>query len=131
MFMALFQVPRTMKGWEDIQRNFAHFFIYTLKLTVNDEIVFWLSSLNTTMGSNEMNWPHNYIIVWDDAFPLQSNLLKPFFQIKLNIARIIFNYCTLCTRRVVENDFEIFAWKFQVFGKSVNLKLTTVDIIVQ
>ena len=50
------------------------------------------SALNIAMEQNLLNWPEKGVRVGDDAFPLRTNLLKPFSRRNLTIEEKIFNY---------------------------------------
>lgn len=60
--------------------------------------------------------PVPYVIVGDDAFPIRSNLLKPYSgNYAKNSMERIFNYRICRARRIVENVFGILASVFRVF----------------
>lgn len=71
-----------------------------------------------------------YMVVADDAFPLTSNIMKPFSRRSTDISQVIFNYRLSRARRVVENAFGILSAKFRVFRAPIALKLSTTRSIV-
>ncbi|KAG8335894.1 hypothetical protein J6590_108755 [Homalodisca vitripennis] len=97
----------------------------------NDSSVYRLSSIKRAMDSNQLNWPNDYVIVADDAFPLSINVMKPYSKRNLTLEERLFNYRLSRARRVVENAFCILASRFRIFEKSIDLNLPTVDLIVQ
>jgi hypothetical protein len=83
------------------------------------------------MENNELNLPPNSVIVGDDAFPLRTNLLKPYSRVILTLKQRVFNYRLSRARIMVENAFGILASRFRVFGKPIEVKVETVDIKVK
>ncbi|XP_008189766.1 uncharacterized protein LOC103311814 [Acyrthosiphon pisum] len=71
--------------------------------------------------------PEKCVIIGDYAFPLRTNLLKPYRKTGLNNSEIIFNYRLSRARRVVENLFGILVWWFRIFSKPIDLKSKTID----
>ncbi|KAM4015345.1 uncharacterized protein ACNLHF_002001 [Anomaloglossus baeobatrachus] len=72
----------------------------------------------------------NFVFVGDEAFPLHSNLLKPYPQKNLTEQRRIFNYRLSRARRVVENAFGIMANRFRIFHTPINMKLDSIDSVI-
>jgi len=70
-----------------------------------------------------------YVFLGDEAFSLQTNLMKPYSQHDLKNKRRIFNYRLSRARRVVENAFGILASRFGVFQKPINLESDKASII--
>ena len=71
-----------------------------------------------------------YVLVGDDAFPLQTYLMKPFpFRDQTNEQRI-FNYRLSRARRVSENAFGIMSNKFRIFQSPIHLSPSKTEIIV-
>ena len=61
-----------------------------------------------------------YVIVADDAFPLQNNIMKPYPYKDADILRRIFNYCLSHVKRTVESAFGILATRFWVLLKHIH-----------
>ena len=83
------------------------------------------------MQNNALNWPTNSIIVGDDAFPLRSNLMKPYSKRKLSVREKIFNYRLSRARRVAENAFGILASRFRIFFRPIDFLPGTTDLIIK
>lgn len=60
-----------------------------------------------------------FVILGDDAFPLEDYLMKPYPGQNLSMDKKIFNYRLSCARRVSENAFGILSGKFRVFQRPV------------
>lgn len=72
-----------------------------------------------------------YVFVADDAFPLRTNILKPFRQGLLDSAeKEVFNYRLSRARHIVENVFGILASRFRIFQTPINLEPENVEKIV-
>uniref|UniRef100_A0A1B0DG73 Uncharacterized protein n=1 Tax=Phlebotomus papatasi TaxID=29031 RepID=A0A1B0DG73_PHLPP len=74
-----------------------------------------------------------YIFAGDDAFPMRTDLLKPYKPLSgqfLTRDQTVFNYRLSRARRVVENAFGILANRFQVLQKTISLPPETVETIV-
>lgn len=70
-----------------------------------------------------------YVVVGDDAFPMQTNMMKP-YPYHTNIKeKQIFNPRLSRARHVVERSFGILANRFRVFMSPINLKVQTVEAI--
>lgn len=90
------------------------------------------SSLNTALEeiSNKLNFPKNGVIVADDAFPLRTNILKPFGR-SSNLSRKQKIFRLSRARRVVENAFGILVSRFRIFEKPMSVEISTVTLIVK
>ena len=71
-----------------------------------------------------------YMIIADDAFPLQENIMKPYPHRNLDPAERIFNYRLSRARRVVENVFGILANRFRVFQAPIALEPEKIEMII-
>lgn len=71
-----------------------------------------------------------YVILTDDAFPLQEHIMKPFsgYHDKGTCERV-YNYRHSRARRVVENTFGLLASVFRVFRKPLMLNVENAEII--
>jgi hypothetical protein len=110
---------------------------------VSDGGVFRNSSLCAAIQNNSLNLPlpealdgHDqavplpYVIVADDAFPLSTNILKPYASRGLTQERRIFNYRLSRARRTVENAFGILANRFRVFMTPIALEPEKVEKVI-
>ncbi|KAK9882527.1 hypothetical protein WA026_021874 [Henosepilachna vigintioctopunctata] len=107
---------------------------------ISDGGVFSRSNLCNGMKSNLLNFPETvelpgttekvpYVIVGDDAFPLLTNLMKPYPERDLTHDCRIFNYRLSRARRIVENAFGILANRFRVLLNPINLNVEKVELI--
>lgn len=98
----------------------------------NDASIFNKSSLNEALTANMLNLPENAVFVADDAFPLRTNILKPYSRIAvLSEKQKIFNYRLSRARRIVENAFGILVSRFRIFERPVPVGLDKIDSIVR
>ncbi|GBP69552.1 Putative nuclease HARBI1 [Eumeta japonica] len=98
----------------------------------NDASVFQKSTLNEALMSNLLNFPEEGVIVADDAFPLRTDILKPFnTRGEFGVKQKIFNYRLSRARRVVENTFGILVSKFRIFEKPIPLSVEKVEQLVK
>lgn len=83
-----------------------------------------------------MNWPEAeafpdtdvelpYFLVGDDAFPLRTEMMKPYSQRNLSRDQRIFNYRCSRARRVVENAFGILVHVWRCLTTTLQLKVST------
>lgn len=65
------------------------------------------------------NFEAPYVIVGDEAFPLKTNLMRPYpsGQQRHDVQKKIFNYRLSRARRCSENAFGILGQKFQLFNR--------------
>ena len=69
-------------------------------------------------------------IVGDDAFPLNTRLMKPYPYRNLEKEKRIFNYRLSRARRVVENAFGILSHRWRVFLTTIKLSPDKVTDII-
>ena len=75
--------------------------------------------------------PVPYVILADDAFPLQENILKPYPFRNDDVFSRIFNYRLSRARRMVESSFGILATRFRVLLKPIYLNPEKAQLVVQ
>lgn len=109
---------------------------------ISDGGVFRNTSLFQKMENNAANFPSAcnlsgrvirvpYVIVADDAFPLNTHIMKPYSgQHAKGSTKRIFNYRLSRARRIVENAFGIVSSVFRVLRKPMLLKPSKAQIIV-
>lgn len=109
---------------------------------VNDAAVYRDCSLATAINTNTLNLPSErclpdrpiqipFVIVADDAFPLQEHIMKPFPSRGLSPEQRVHNYRLSRARRVSENCFGILANRFRIFLTTINLSPDKVQLITQ
>ena len=107
----------------------------------SDAGIFAESDLQSALQINRLNIPNGrdlpgtntrapYYIIADDAFPLRSNIMKPFPQRDLTHAQRIYNYRLARARRCIEQAFGILAARFRVFLTHILVGPEKVDKIV-
>ena len=98
----------------------------------NDVSVFSKSALNEALQQTLLNIPAEGVFLVDDAFPLRTNILKPYTRATaLNKTQLVFNYRLSRGRRVVENSFGILVARFRIFEKPIPLSVATTEQIVK
>ena len=80
------------------------------------------------MPNDDQDMP--YFLLGDDAFALQTWLMKPYARTRLEKSKRIYNYRISRGRRVVENAFGILANRFRVFLTTMQQKPQVVMKIV-
>ena len=98
----------------------------------NDAAVFSKCAFNQALETNSLHVPPHGVFVADDAFPLRTNILKPYSRCgQLTQRQEIFNYRLSRARRVVENAFGILVSRFRVFERPIPLNVTTTEQLVK
>lgn len=77
-----------------------------------------------------MEEPTSYYLVGDDAFPLSTNLMKPYGGGGLSKKQRIYNYRLCRGRRIIENTFGIMCTKFQIFHKAIRMMPLGVERVI-
>lgn len=72
-----------------------------------------------------------YMLVADEAFQLNSFILRPYPGKILTNEQKVFNYRLSRARRVVENTFGIMVARWYIFTKPINTSLKTAESIVK
>ena len=75
--------------------------------------------------------PVPYVILADDAFPLQENIMKPYPFKNNDVFCRVFNYRLSRARRMVESSFGILATRFRVLLKPIHLNPDKAQLVVQ
>lgn len=75
--------------------------------------------------------PVPYVIIGDEAFPLQTSLMRPFPGRGCPEEQKIFNYRLSRARRIVENAFGILACRWRVYHTKIAVRPAWVDAIVK
>lgn len=70
-------------------------------------------------------------LVADDAFAINTNVMKPYPKRNLSIIERAFNYRLSRARRTIENTFGILAARFRVFHRTMELLPENIEKIVQ
>lgn len=81
---------------------------------------------NATIGNNRCL---PYVVVSDDAFPLQTHLMKPYPYHSNSREKQLFNSRLSRARHVVEHSFGILSNRFRVFLAPISLKVESVQKI--
>ncbi|XP_046394733.1 putative nuclease HARBI1 [Ischnura elegans] len=72
-----------------------------------------------------------YFILGDDAFQLDTTLMKPFPRTcTMSTRHKVFNYRLSRARRVVENAFGILANRFRIYLRPIEVCLPTIDKLI-
>lgn len=71
-----------------------------------------------------------YVLVGDEAFPLEENLMRPYPDSQIDDDRRVFNYRLSRARRTIENKFAILANRWRILRQDIRASPYTVDLIV-
>lgn len=111
-----------------------------------DSTVFNSCSFGKALYNNVLNLPEDqilpntpsikfpYYFVGDEAFPLRTNLLRPYPSLKtrdLAKTESIFNYRLSRARRIIENSFGILVSRWRIFRKPIIADPSTVELITK
>ena len=107
---------------------------------MSDASLFGHSDLRSAMDRDLLHFPRPeplpntdlimpYIFVGDEAFPLRSDLIKPYPHRNLDHGQRIFNYRLSRARRTVENAFGILANRLRVFLTNIYIEPDKVTCI--
>ncbi|XP_046863534.1 uncharacterized protein LOC124457302 [Xenia sp. Carnegie-2017] len=105
----------------------------------SDGGVFSYSTMGESIKKNSLGIPrpeafpstqkcYPFVIVADEAFQLQQNIMKPYPRQALGISERVFNYRLSRARRVIENAFGIVAARFRVFRRPIHAR---VEMVIQ
>lgn len=110
----------------------------------SDGGIFAHSSLGKGLSTNQLNLPPDtalpggthlgpmpYVIIGDEAFPLQRNLMRPFPGKCCTNDQKLYNYRLSRARRIVENAFGILACRWRVYHTHISVKPCTAKSIVK
>ncbi|XP_053609528.1 uncharacterized protein LOC128682057 [Plodia interpunctella] len=78
--------------------------------------------------------PMPYVLVGDEAFPLSTNLMRPYAKPKnsnLNTTKRIYNYRHSRARRYVECSFGILSNKWRIFHRPLNVDISLATDIIK
>jgi hypothetical protein len=109
---------------------------------VSDGGVFASTQLSRGLQNSTLNLPEPsclpgrqkptpYVIIADDAFPLQVNLMKPYPYRCPEMMYRVFNYRLSRARRMVESAFGILATRFRVLLRPMTLSPAKAQTVVQ
>ncbi|XP_055919760.1 uncharacterized protein LOC129951565 isoform X2 [Eupeodes corollae] len=107
----------------------------------NDAGVLLQSSLKNVLDDAPNKFPHDrivgdgrvlpFVIVGDDAFPLQKHIMKPYpFRTQSKTKRI-FNVRLSRARHVVEHTFGIMSNRFKILQSTMNLRVEQVQVVTK
>lgn len=107
----------------DHEYNFTCIDIGSYRSNSNSGI-FSKSALKKALEENKLDVPNDCVILGDEAFPLQTYLMKPYGRRnRLSIRKKIYNYRYCHARQIVENAFGILSSRFRVFRRPISLTL--------
>ena len=72
-----------------------------------------------SLGGSSISEKVPYYLVGDEAFPLQSRLLRPYPGQGILDEQVIFNYRLSRARRVTENAFGILSARWRIFMRPI------------
>ncbi|XP_050313273.1 uncharacterized protein LOC126748227 [Anthonomus grandis grandis] len=84
----------------------------------------------TPLPGEDVNIGFPYYFVGDEAFPLRSDLMKPFARNQLTNERRMYNYRISRGRKSVECCFGMLSTKFGILQTPICMKTKRIDIII-
>ncbi|XP_018332402.1 protein ALP1-like [Agrilus planipennis] len=107
---------------------------------ISDGGVFKNTEFYKLLNKNKLNLPSPvelqgrsikspFIFVGDEAFPLRTDLLKPYSGQLGRSPERIFNYRLSRARRISENAFGILSASFRIFRKPINLNIENTQAV--
>lgn len=108
----------------------------------SDAGIYSSSNLGHAIADNTLNFPTDeplpgktdpvpYVMVGDEAFPLQRHLLRPFPGRNCPLDQMEFNYRLSRARRMVESAFGLLVNRFRIFRTEINVQPQVVNNIVK
>lgn len=83
----------------------------------------------TPIADSSLHYP--YVVVGDEAFPLSTNLLRPYGGRHLTDTKKIFNYRLSRARRYIECSFGILANKWRIFHRPLNVDIDFAEVVIK
>ena len=80
---------------------------------------------------NDSDFRLPFVFVADDAFPMRTNLVKPYSAFHLDLEKLITNYRISRGRRIIENSFGILAARFRIFRRRILASVETVESLTE
>ena len=78
---------------------------------------------------NDSDFKLPFVFVANDAFPVRTNLVKPYSAFHLDLEKIITNYQISRASRIIENTFWILAARFRIFRRLNLASMETVESV--
>ncbi|XP_052741869.1 uncharacterized protein LOC128198809 [Bicyclus anynana] len=75
--------------------------------------------------------PVPFVFIGDEAFPLMTNLMRPYPRDNLNNEKRTYNYRLSRARRIVEATFGVLSRKWYVYRKEFECKIETVEKVIK
>ena len=102
------------------------------------------SNLGKAIASESMHFPTDaclpgadqlgplpYVMIGDEAFPLQKHLLRPFPGKGCEVNKQIFNYRLSRARRIVESAFGILAVRWRIYNTKIGVRPELANDIIK
>ena len=80
---------------------------------------------------NDSDFKLPFVFVADDAFPMRTNLVKPYSAFHLDLEKLITNYRISRGRRIIENSFGVLAARFRIFRRRILASVETVESLTE